>query len=452
MADEKKKPVNPMKDWVKPAKDKVEALLLKNLEGYARKGATKNLGFYPTGHFNLDFAITQGTLPIKCDLSTLEDFNPAEPGGTPKGRVIEIFGEPGGGKSSTCLRIVGGAQKRGDICLWVDKENSFVDSLAKINGVDIDALYKLDEASLSAEEVFDKLYAAMQSGVDLIVVDSVPALVPQAILTQEDSSKDTVALLARVMSKCIPKLTSIAAKTGCTVIFVNQVRIKPGVMYGPAETTPGGETLKFFASLRLQINKRYAKDAEVWREDENGILQLVAQESLAFIRKTRYSKGLREGIPINIYFEPYFPNPEQVAFDLGRQTQTIRVLNGVFSWKAGGGKKVSGEGRKAFIDAVLAGGHLPDLIADLKVEAADKGIVLPPEITNFKIVSKSDLIVKEAVETDEARATREALEADALRPQENPSLTGVSGGHDEAPVLKRGKKVARRPSAENSLD
>lgn len=447
---DKQKPA-PKKIWVKPSKSEVDKLIAKNLEGFARKGASeKHKGFWPTGHFNLDFAITQGTLPIKCDLATVQDFDPKCPGGIPRGRISEVFGEPGGGKSSLCLRVVGNAQKMGASCMWVDKEQSFVNSLARINGVDLKNVYMIDDPELCAEHVFDKLYIAVDSGMDLIVVDSVPALIPNAVMENEDSTKDTVALLARVMSKCIPKLTSLCGKTGASVVFINQIRQKPGVMFGPSETTPGGETLKFNASVRIQINKRYAKDAEVWREDENGVLQLVAQESLAFIRKTRFSKGLREGVAMPVYFEPYFPNPEQVAFDLGRQTQVIKVRNEVFSWKAGADKKIEGQGRKAFIDTLLAENLLGSMIADIKEEATEQGIVLPPELLTFKVVSEKEVIRKGKEQSAESVAIEAFLEEDAKKPQEADEPAKAKS--DETASARAGKKKAGKPSGTNPLD
>ena len=419
--------------------------ILANLEGIARLGVgDQNLGFWSTGHFNLDFAITQGTLPVKCDLSKIEDFDPAEPGGVPKGKVVEIFGEPGGGKSSLCLRIVGNAQKRGAVCVWVDREQSFVKSLAKINGVDTESLIMVDDASLSAEQVFHHCYKLVESGADVIVIDSVAALIPQRVMDNTDPEQQNVALLARVMGQCVPKLTSLCAKHNCTVIFINQIRQKPGVVYGPSETTPGGETLKFMSSVRLQITKMYAKDAEVYREDENGIQQLIAQKSRVAIRKTRFSKGLRESIEVPVYFAPFFPNPEEVAFDLGRQTQVIRVRNGVFLYKYGE-KKIEVEGRKSFIAEMVSQQLVPALIADIKDAAEEKGVVLPPELMSFTVVGGDEVIKKDAVQSTESVLINEYLEDQAKKDE-------AEATNETTDVPRTPKKKAGRVRTTDSLD
>jgi protein RecA len=424
-------------------------LILKNLAGVARLGASDETpGFWSTGHFTLDFAITQGTLPVNCDLSKIENFDAAEPGGIPKGMVAEVYGEPGGGKSSLCLRVVGNAQKRGALCVWVDREQSFVKSLARINGVDTDNLIMIDDASLSAEQVFFHIYKVIESGADVIVVDSVAALIPQRVMDNTDPEQQNVALLARVMGQCIPKLTSLAKKHGCTVIFINQVRQKPGVTYGDPTTTPGGDTLKFMSSVRLQINKRFSKDAEIYREDENGVEQLIAQESLVFIRKTRFSKGLRQGVQVPIYFANYFPNPEQVAFDIGRQTQVIRVRNGIFSFKHGD-TKVEAEGRKAFIDEIVSSKLLSSLIADIKTEAADKGIVLPPELMMYEVVDDKSVIKKEAKQTAESAIIEEYLEQQAADDEKKLSVEPeVNASTPPRPSTKRVGKVRAGSSLE----
>ena len=410
----------PKTAWVKPSsKAEVEKLILKNLEGFCVKGArVEHKGYYPTGHFNLDFAISQGTLPINVDISTIKGFNPVEPGGAPRGRLIEVYGEPGGGKSSLCLRITGNAQKQGKTCVWIDREQSFVESLAVINGVDLDSLFMMANPAVSAEECFDHIYQLLENGVDLIVVDSVSGLIPKSVLEGTDSTKDTVALLARVMGKCVPKLAAKCALTNGTVIFINQIRQKPGVMFGDPTTTPGGDTLKFYASLRLQITKRYGADAETYREDENGQQQLIAQDSYAYVRKNRFAKNLKNGIPIPIYFEPFFPNAEEVAFDLGRQLQVVKKRNEFFYWKTGPTSKIEGDGRKAFIEKLMEQQQLPTLIAELKAEAKEQGVVLPPELMNFEVLGAGKTKKKAAVQSKESQIIEEYLETEAKDAQD----------------------------------
>jgi protein RecA len=418
MSKEEKKP---KLAWVKPTKSSdIEKLMMRNLEGFARKGArVVSHGFWPTGHFNLDFAISYGRLPVNVDLSSLENFNPREPGGIPKGKITEVYGEEGGGKTSLCLRTAANAQKMGGTVMWVDKENSFSEKLAKLNGIDLDAMYMMDKAGIDAEKTFDLMIDAMRSGIGLIVVDSVASLIPR-YRYENDLDKDTVALLARAMSKYMPTIGEVAAESGCAVAFINQIRDMPGVMFGDTTTTPGGKALKFFSSLRLQVSKRYGKDAEVWKENEDGDQILVAREAHVYVRKNRFAKNLNNGIPCPIYFEPYSPNTATIAFDIGRQLQVVKVREGVFSWKTEDDKKVSAEGRKAFIDEIEGQKMLDGLIADIKKEAQSVGMVLPPELMTFKLLDGKQAKKKNIEHTEKTAAIQAFFDAEAQEPEEPP--------------------------------
>ena len=174
-------------------------------------------------------------------------------GGLPKGRIIEIYGPESSGKTTLALHAVAEAQKNGGACAFIDAEHALDPSYAKKLGVDLDELLiSQPDAGEQALEIADTL---VRSGaIDVLVVDSVAALVPRAEL--EGEMGDThVGLQARLMSQALRKLTSSIAKSNCLVIFINQIRLKIGVMFGNPETTTGGNALKFYASVRRDIRR-----------------------------------------------------------------------------------------------------------------------------------------------------------------------------------------------------
>ena len=174
-------------------------------------------------------------------------------GGYPKGRVIEIFGPESSGKTTTALHAVAECQKSGGMCAYIDVEHAIDPVYAEALGVNVDTL--LLSQPDSGEQALGITQRLVQSGaVQLVVVDSVAALVPQAELDGEMGDSH-VGLQARLMSKALRKLAGIMSNTGTTVIFINQLREKVGVMYGNPETTPGGRALKFFSSVRLDVRR-----------------------------------------------------------------------------------------------------------------------------------------------------------------------------------------------------
>lgn len=175
-------------------------------------------------------------------------------GGLPKGRIIEIFGEPSEGKSTLCLFLTAQVQKSGGTVAYIDAENAYDASYAKNIGVETSKLMVAQPESL--EEAFDTVRALAETNkVDLIVVDSVAALVPRSELEGEDMLKETMALQARLLGKALRILTGPISRSRTIVIFVNQTRSKVGVVWGNPETTPGGKALKFFSSVRLKVSK-----------------------------------------------------------------------------------------------------------------------------------------------------------------------------------------------------
>lgn len=223
---------------------------LKQIEKEFGKGSIMRLGERP--HVDVD-VIPSGSLLIDKALGV---------GGYPKGRIIEIYGPESSGKTTLALHAIAESQKKGGQAAFVDAEHSIDPVYARNLGVNIDELIlSQPDSGEQALEIVELL--ANSGGVDIIVVDSVAALVPQAELDGV-MSDNSVGLQARLMSKAMRKLAGILNTHECTVIFINQLREKVGVIYGNPETTTGGRALKFYASVRIDIRRAEAiKDGSV---------------------------------------------------------------------------------------------------------------------------------------------------------------------------------------------
>lgn len=174
-------------------------------------------------------------------------------GGIPRGRVVEIFGPESSGKTTVALHVVAEAQRQGGIAAFVDAEHALDPAYAKRLGVNIDELYISQPDT--GEQALEIVEALVRSGaIDVVVIDSVAALVPKAEIDGE-MGDSFVGLQARLMSQALRKLAGVISKTNAVAIFINQLREKVGVMYGNPETTPGGRALKFYASVRLDVRK-----------------------------------------------------------------------------------------------------------------------------------------------------------------------------------------------------
>ena len=236
MAEAKKKTADVSEERVKALK-----LAIDKIEKDFGKGSIMKLGDKTT--VNVD-AIPTGALALDVALGI---------GGIPRGRIIEIYGPESSGKTTLAQHIVAECQKKGGIAAFVDAEHALDPEYAKNLGVDIDEL--LISQPDTGEQALDITEELVRSGaVDIVVVDSVAALVPKAEIegTMEDQQ---MGLQARLMSKALRKLTGVIGKTNTTVIFINQLRQKIGVMYGNPETTTGGNALKYYASIRMEIKR-----------------------------------------------------------------------------------------------------------------------------------------------------------------------------------------------------
>lgn len=215
---------------------------LLQIERQFGKGAIMRLGEV-TGRFQVE-VIPTGSIALDLALGV---------GGLPRGRVVEIFGPESSGKTTVALHAIAEAQRGGGVAAFIDAEHALDPAYAKRLGVDVDNLLVAQpDTGEQALEIAEALVRS--SAVDIVVIDSVAALVPRAELEGEMGDIH-VGLQARLMSQALRKLTGVISKSRTTAIFINQIREKVGVMFGNPETTPGGRALKFYASVRLEIRK-----------------------------------------------------------------------------------------------------------------------------------------------------------------------------------------------------
>ena len=223
---------------------KIKALdaALMQIEKQYGKGAVMKLGD-PASRMEVE-TIPTGSLSLDIALGL---------GGIPRGRIVEIYGPESSGKTTVTLHMIAEVQKQGGIAGFIDAEHALDPVYAKNIGVDIDNLYISQPDS--GEQALEITETMVRSGaIDIVVVDSVAALVPKAEI-DGDMGDSHVGLQARLMSQALRKLTAVISKSNCTVVFINQLREKVGVMFGNPETTTGGRALKFYSSVRLDVRR-----------------------------------------------------------------------------------------------------------------------------------------------------------------------------------------------------
>ena len=284
-------------------------------------------------------------------------------GGLPKGRIIEIYGPESSGKTTLALQVVASAQKKDGICAFIDAEHALDPVYAKNLGVDVDKLLvSQPDAGEQALEIADTL---VKSGaVDVLVIDSVAALVPKAEL-EGDMGDTHVGLQARLMSQALRKLTSSIAKTNAMVIFINQIRMKIGIMFGSPETTTGGNALKFYASVRLDIRRiGQIKDKD----------QIIGNQTRVKVVKNKVAPPFKV-VELDILYGEGISKEGEVI-DLG-------VLSGVVeksgSWYSYKGERI-GQGRenakKYLLDNIEISKEIEDLIRGKNQTVEDEKIAL----------------------------------------------------------------------------
>ncbi len=249
-------------------------------------------------------------------------------GGLPRGRVIEIYGPESSGKTTLTLQVIAEMQKLGGTCAFIDAEHALDTGYAEKLGVNLhDMLISQPDTGEQALEIVDSL---VRSGaVDLVVIDSVAALVPKAEIEGE-MGDSLPGLQARLMSQALRKLTATIKKTNCTVIFINQIRMKIGVMFGSPETTTGGNALKFYASVRLDIRRT----GTIKKGDE-----AVGNETKVKVVKNKVSPPFKTA-EFDIMFGEGISREGEII-DLG---VNARVLDKSGAWYAYNGEKI-GQGR-----------------------------------------------------------------------------------------------------------
>jgi recombination protein RecA len=272
--------------------------------------------------------------------------------GIPRGRIIEIFGPESSGKTTLALTVAANAQKTGGVAAFIDAEHALDPSWAKRIGVNIDELLvSQPDTGEQALEICELLVRS--NAVDIIVIDSVAALIPRAEIEGEMGDSH-VGLQARLMSQAMRKLTGIIARSNCTVVFINQIREKIGVMFGSPETTPGGRALKFYSSVRIDI-RRVSSIKEGETSVGNRVRARVVKNKIAPpFRDTEFDIMFDEGI--------------SVAGDLVDMAVADSVIQKSGAWFSYGEVRV-GQGRenaKQFLR------ENPDLAAEIREKILDK--------------------------------------------------------------------------------
>ncbi len=327
---------------VSPEKEKAIDLAVAAIEKQFGKGSIMRLGneqsltqdvtVVPTGSLSLDIALGVG--------------------GVPRGRIIEIFGPESSGKTTLCLHIVAEAQKQGGIAAYVDAEHALDVGYARKLGVRTDdLLISQPDTGEQALEIAEMLVRS--GGIDVLVVDSVAALVPKAELEGEMGDAH-MGVQARLMSQALRKLTGTIAKSNTCVIFINQIRMKIGVMFGNPETTTGGNALKFYASQRLDIRRIGAiKNGE----------EVVGSRTRVKVVKNKVAPPFRE-VEFDIMYGTGI-SKEGDIIDLGVNENIIEKSG---SWYSYGGERI-GQGRDAAKEFLRT---RPETMADIYNKVCEK--------------------------------------------------------------------------------
>ena len=325
-----------------PEKQKALAAALAQIEKQFGKGsimkfdaeADHDIEVYGTGSLGLDVALGVG--------------------GIPRGRIIEIYGPESSGKTTLTLQVVADAQKKGGTCAFIDAEHALDTTYAGKLGVNLnDLLISQPDTGEQALDIVDSLVSS--GAVDLIVIDSVAALVPKAEI-EGDMGDSHIGLQARLMSQALRKLTANAKRMNCTLIFINQLRMKIGVMFGSPETTTGGNALKFYASVRLDIRRV----GSIKKGDD-----IVGNETKVKVVKNKVAPPFKEAL-----FDILFGEGVSKLGEIIDMAVAHKIVDKAGAWYSYNGEKI-GQGRDNTREFLRA---KPELAEELenKIRAAIK--------------------------------------------------------------------------------
>ncbi len=322
--------------------EKLKALevALSKIEKEYGKGSVMKLGD-TSNHMNVE-TIPTGSLSLDIALGL---------GGIPKGRIVEIYGPESSGKTTVTLHMIAEVQKRGGIAGFIDAEHALDPVYAKNIGVDIDNLYISQPDN--GEQALEITETMVRSGaVDIIVVDSVAALVPKAEI-DGDMGDSHVGLQARLMSQALRKLTAVISKSNCTVIFINQLREKVGVMFGNPETTTGGRALKFYSSVRLDVRR-------IESLKQGG--EVIGNRTRVKVVKNKIAPPFKEA-----EFDIMFGKGISMVGDIVDLASNIDVINKSGAWYSYNGQKI-GQGRE---NTKLYLEQNPEMLAEVEAKVRE---------------------------------------------------------------------------------
>lgn len=359
-------------DDKKKLSDKKKAIetAIANIEKQFGKGAVMKLG--QNAAMNVE-AISTGSLSLDIALGI---------GGVPKGRIVEIYGPESSGKTTLALHIIAEAQKQGGEAAFIDAEHALDPVYAKNLGVDIDSL--LVSQPDNGEQALEITEALVRSNaIDVVVIDSVAALVPRAEI-QGEMGDSHVGLQARLMSQALRKLAGVIAATKCVVIFINQLREKVGVVYGNPEVTTGGRALKFYASVRIDVRKV---------ESIKSGSEVIGTRTRARVVKNKVAPPFKEG-QFDILYGSGISKYGEIV-DLAVKLDIIQKSGSWFSY----GENRLAQGRENVINILKQNEKLCDEIEKRVRDNADKLMANPS-----RAAAKT---VKAAAESDDAETAEE---------------------------------------------
>ncbi len=362
-------------------KEKALESAIANIEKKFGQGSIMKLG--ESGKYEVEVTPT-GSLSLDLALGV---------GGIPKGRIIEIYGPESSGKTTVALHMVAEVQKRGGIAGYIDAEHALDPVYAKNLGVDINNLY-ISQPN-DGEEALDIADTMVRSGaVDIIIVDSVAALVPKAEIEGEMGDSH-VGLQARLMSQALRKLTGSIGKTKCSVVFINQLREKIGVMYGNPETTTGGRALKFYASIRIDIRK-----SDVIKQGD----EIIGNRTRVKIVKNKVAPPFK-----TVEFDIMYGKGISKVGDILDLAANLDIIHKSGSWYSYKEERI-GQGRENAKKFLIENPEICDKI-EAEVRAANGlGDVIETDIPKDVDLNEADGVNPDGTLTDESLASEFTME------------------------------------------